>query len=72
MIAAGRPGPAMMSFLTEIIGLTEDQVTELRNVPRDYAVLPESTLAVLDGQGHDAIDAAPDLLTGKLTGFFSQ
>ena len=115
----------MMSFLTEIIGLTEGQVTELRNAPRDYdvmpivsatmpreaqaiaeadlpalaagvsvpvllilgsaspawarditgelaAVLPESTLAVLDGQGHEAIDAAPDLLTGRLAGFFSR
>src|SRR5437899_5413194 len=31
MIAAGKPGPAMASFLTEIIGLTAGQVKELRN-----------------------------------------
>ena len=113
----------MASFLTEIIGLTEEQVIELRNAPRDYdvmpivsatmrreaqaiadtdlrvlaaavlvpvllilgsqspawarditgtlaAVLPRSTLAVLDGQGHDAIDSAPELLASELAGFF--
>ncbi len=123
MIAAGQPGPAMASFLTEIIGLSEEQVIELRNAPRDYDVmpivsatmpregqaiagadlpalaagvpvpvllilgsaspawahditgelaagLPESTLAVLDGQGHDAIDSAPGLLASELAGFF--
>ena len=123
MIAAGRPGPAMASFLTEIIGLTEEQVIELRNAPRGYDVmpivsatmpreaqaiagaglpvlaagvlvpvllilgaaspawahditaelaegLPDAALAVLDGQGHDAIDAAPGLLANELAGFF--
>ena len=34
------------------------------------AVLPQSTLAVLDGQGHDAIDSAPELLADRLAGFF--
>ena len=122
MIAAGRPGPAMMSFLTEIIGLTAEQVSELRNAPRRYdilptvsatmpregqvladldlsalatdvpvllilgsaspawarevtgelaAILPRSTLAVLDGQGHDAISSAPAELMGALGEFFS-
>ena len=123
MIAAGQPRPAMASFLTEIIGLTEEQVIDLRNAPRDYDVmpivsatmpregqaiadadlpslaasvpvpvllilgsaspawahditgelaagLPDSTLAVLDGQGHDAIDSAPELLASELAGFF--
>jgi pimeloyl-ACP methyl ester carboxylesterase len=123
MIAAGRPGPAMASFLTEIIGLTEDQVNELRNAPSSYdvmpivsatmpregqaiadvvltalaakvsvpvllllgsarpgwarditndlaAAMPQSTLAVLDGQGHEAIESAPGLLTDRLAGFF--
>ena len=111
----------MMSFLTEIIGLTEAQVSELRNAPRSYdvmpiasatmpreaqaiadtdltalaaevpvllilgsqspawardltgslaAALPQSTLAVLDGQGHDAIETAPGLLASQLAGFF--
>ncbi len=32
--------------------------------------LPQSTLAVVDGQGHDAIDSAPELLADRLAGFF--
>ena len=123
MIAAGQPGRAMASFLTETIGLTEAQVSELRNAPRSYdvmpivsatmpreaqaiadtdltvlaaaipvpvllilgaqspawahditrdlaAALPQSTLAVLDGQGHEAIETAPGLLVSQLAGFF--
>jgi pimeloyl-ACP methyl ester carboxylesterase len=38
-IAAGQPGPAMASFLTEIIGLSADQVNELRNSPGTGDVL---------------------------------
>jgi pimeloyl-ACP methyl ester carboxylesterase len=34
------------------------------------AVLPQSTLAVLDGQGHEAIETAPGLLVSQLAGFF--
>jgi pimeloyl-ACP methyl ester carboxylesterase len=123
MIAGGKPGRAMVSFLIEIVDLTEDQVNELRNAPRGYdvmpivsatmprearalaavdlkalaaavpapvllilgsqspawahditgelaAVLPESTLAVLDGEGHAATDSAPELLANQLAGFF--
>ena len=41
-------------------------------MPREAlaAVLPDRTLAVLDGQGHDALDAAPVTLAGALDGFF--
>jgi pimeloyl-ACP methyl ester carboxylesterase len=35
------------------------------------AALKHETLAVLDGQGHDAINQAPLLLIDQLTGFFS-
>jgi hypothetical protein len=35
------------------------------------AVLVHKTLAVLDGQGHDAIDRAPELVVTQLAGFFS-
>ncbi|MFY9933658.1 MAG: alpha/beta hydrolase [Streptosporangiaceae bacterium] len=40
LIAAGKPGPAMISFLTEVVGLSDTQISELRNAPRDYDVLP--------------------------------
>ena len=32
--------------------------------------LKHETLAVLDGQGHDAINQAPELLVTRLAGFF--
>ncbi|MFZ0078056.1 MAG: alpha/beta hydrolase, partial [Trebonia sp.] len=123
MIADGKPGRAMMSFLREIIGLSAARMDELRNAPRGYdvlpivsatmpreaqalatvdlkalaaavpvpvllilgsaspawargitedltAVLPRSTLAVLDGQGHEATESAPELLASRLAGFF--
>ena len=40
------------------------------DITRDLAgALPRSTLAVLDGQGHDAISQAPELLVTQLTAF---
>jgi len=122
MIEAGQPGRAMMTFLTEIIGLTAEEVAALRDAPRGYDVMPivsatmpgeskalsdvdlkalaagidvpvllilgsaspawardltaevaaaltHETLAVLDGQGHDAINQAPELLVTQLTAF---
>ncbi len=124
MIAAGQPGRAMMTFLTEIIGLSAEEVAAMRDVPRGYDVMPivsatmpresealstvdlkalaakveipvllllgsaspawaqdlttevagaltHKTLAVLDGQGHDAINQAPELLVTRLAEFFS-
>jgi pimeloyl-ACP methyl ester carboxylesterase len=123
MITDGRPGPAMISFLREIIGLPAARIDELRNAPRGYdvlsivsatmpreaqalatvdlpalaaavpvpvllilgaqspawakeiagdlaAVLPQSALAVLDGQGLEATETAPELLASQLAGFF--
>jgi hypothetical protein len=35
------------------------------------AVLTHKTLAVLDGQGHDAINLAPELLVSQPVRFFS-
>jgi len=123
MSEAGQPGRAMMTFLTEIIGLTAEEVAALRDAPRGYDVMPivsatmpreskalsdvdlkalaagidvpvllilgsaspawardltaevaaaltHETLAVLDGQGHDAINQAPELLVTQLTAFF--
>ena len=124
LIAAGKPGPAMISFLTEIIGLTMAQVSELRDtpgaqdvlpivsatLPREAgalasadplalagevtapvllllgetspawaadlthalsAALPQATLAVLPGHGHEAIDAAPGLIYRELAQFLA-
>jgi pimeloyl-ACP methyl ester carboxylesterase len=123
VIAAGQPGRAMFSFLTEIIGLSAAEVEALRDAPRGYDVMPivsatmpresealsivdieelatgveipvllllgsdspawaqditaeltralkHETLAVLDGQGHDAINQAPGLLVTRLAEFF--
>jgi pimeloyl-ACP methyl ester carboxylesterase len=39
MIAEGQTGRAMMSFLTEIIGLTTGRIDELRNAPPSYDVM---------------------------------
>jgi pimeloyl-ACP methyl ester carboxylesterase len=122
MVEAGKPGRAMMSFLTEIIGLTGEQVDGLRNAPPSYDIMPivsatlprealalasadltalagavavpvllilgdasppwageitreltaalsESKVAVLPGQGHLAVDSAPELLARALTEF---
>jgi pimeloyl-ACP methyl ester carboxylesterase len=124
LVATGRPGPAMISFLTEIIGLTMTQISELRNtpgaqdvlpivsatLPREAealasanpvalaagvsapvllllgeaspawaadlthalnAALPQATLAVLPGCGHEAIDAAPGLICRELAQFLA-
>jgi pimeloyl-ACP methyl ester carboxylesterase len=122
LVAKGRPGPAMISFLTEVIGLTRAQVSELRDAPgaQDVlpivsatlpregealasadplalaagvtapvllllgeaspgwaaditralsAALPQATLAVLPGYGHEAIDGAPGLIYRQLLHF---
>jgi len=122
LVAKGRPGPAMISFLTEVIGLTMVQVSELRDAPgaQDVlpivsatlpregealasadplalaagvtapvllllgevspawaadlthalsAALPQATLAVLPGYGHEAIDGAPGLIYRQLLHF---
>jgi len=124
MVNNGRPGQAMSSFLTEIIGLSPEQVQELRYAPRAYDVLPivsatlpreglalasvdlsknaklvkgpvllllgdqspawaseithalsttlaDAKLVILPGQGHGAIDSAPDLIVAALQRFFA-
>jgi pimeloyl-ACP methyl ester carboxylesterase len=39
-IAAGQPGPAMFTFLTEVVGLTREQIEGLRDQPGARDVLP--------------------------------
>jgi pimeloyl-ACP methyl ester carboxylesterase len=39
-IAAGQPGPAMFTFLTEVVGLTREQIEGLRGQPGAQDVLP--------------------------------
>ena len=123
LIAEGRVGRAMVSFLTEIIGLTREQIEELKAAPLAYdifsvvtatlpreaealtgvdlpgaarmvtcpallllgatspawagditrelaAALPAAELVVLPGQGHEAVDSAPELVVRELAGFF--
>lgn len=124
MVTSGRPGQAMSSFLTEIIGLSSDQVQELRVAPRAYdaleivsatlpregraltsvdllanaqlvtsparlllgdrspawaseithllsAALADASLTILPGQGHEAIQLAPELIVRTLQRFFA-
>jgi len=124
LAAGSQPGRAMISFLTEIIGLSMAQVSELRNapgaqdvlpivsatLPREAealasadplalagdvtspvllllgeaspgwaadithaldATLPQVTLAVLPGVGHEATDTAPGLIYSELLHFLS-
>lgn len=39
-IAAGQPGPAMVTFLTEVVGLTREQIEGFRGLPGAQDVLP--------------------------------
>jgi pimeloyl-ACP methyl ester carboxylesterase len=39
MVAEGNAGRAMVSFLTEILGLSADQIEELRSAPMTYDIL---------------------------------
>ncbi len=124
LMAAGKVGQAMVGFLTEIIGLTHEEVEELRNAPQAYDILsvasatlpregrallhvdlstsgvgvtcpallllgerspdwaqmntgetagaiPDSRIVNLPGQGHEAVDQAPDLVVDQLAHFFS-
>ena len=124
LVVEGRSGKAMVSFLVEIIGLTTEEVEDLRRTPPAYDILsvlsrtlprearallgvdvatvasraktpalfllgerspewahvitrqaakkmPISTVTVLAGLGHEAIDAAPALVTDALARFFN-
>ena len=71
MIADGKPGPAMMSFLREIIGLSAARIDELRNARRGYdalaivsATMPREAqaLATVDLQALAAAVTVPVLL----------
>jgi len=123
LIAEGKPGRAMFSFVTEIVGLTPEQFEGYRAAPGAGDVLPivsatmareakalmtvdlpalaarvelpvlmllgatsppwageitgalaaalaDSAVVALPGQGHDAIELAPDLVAGELSRFF--
>ncbi len=125
LIGEGRVGRAMVSFLSEIIGLTGEQIQELKAAPLAYdlisvvtatlpreaealtsvdlpgaarqvtcpallllgaaspawaaditrelaAALPAAELVVLPGQGHEAVDSAPELVVSELDRFFGE
>lgn len=124
MVAAGEPGRAMFSFLTEVIGIAPQTVAAMRDTPvaeesldivaaslvreaaalttvdlgrlarqvaqpvllllgtdspswahtitrRLVAALSDSTLAILDGLGHEGVDTDPQRVTDELTAFLS-
>jgi pimeloyl-ACP methyl ester carboxylesterase len=66
LVAEGRPGRAMISFLTEIIGLTMAQVNELRDTPGAQDVLPIVS-ATLPREAEALASADPLALAGEVT-----
>jgi pimeloyl-ACP methyl ester carboxylesterase len=56
-IEAGQPGPAMFTFLTEVVGLTREQIEGFRGLPGAGDVLPivAATLA-REAEGLAAVD----------------
>ena len=66
LVADGRPGPAMISFLTEIIGLTMAQVSELRDTPGAQDVLPIVS-ATLPREAEALASADPLALAADVT-----
>lgn len=125
MVHAEEPGRAMVSFLTEVIGVPWETVVAMRDTPvaeasldivaatlvreaealttvdldrlarqvaqpamlllgaaspewahaitrRLRRALPQTTLRVLDGLGHEGVDTNPERVTEELTAFFSR
>ena len=66
LVAGGRPGPAMISFLTEVIGLTMAQVNDLRNTPGAQDVLPIVS-ATMPREGEALASADPPALAARVT-----
>ena len=66
LVATGRPGPAMISFLTEVIGLNMTQVSELRDAPGAQDVLPIVT-ATLPREAEALASADPVTLAAGVT-----
>jgi pimeloyl-ACP methyl ester carboxylesterase len=66
LVADGRPGRAMISFLTEIIGLTMAQVDELRDTPGAQDVLPIVS-ATLPREAGALASAGPLALAGDVS-----
>jgi pimeloyl-ACP methyl ester carboxylesterase len=63
-LAAAVRVPAMLILGSQTPAWAADITRELQ------AALPDSTLAMLDGEGHEAIDTAPALITSLLLKFF--
>ena len=64
-LAAAVDVPVLLLLGSTSPAWAHDITTELSGV------LTHKTLAVLDGQGHDAISLAPELLVARLAPFFS-
>ncbi len=66
MVGAGKPGRAMVSFLTEIIGLSGEEVEELKNAPPAYDILSVLT-ATLPREGTALLTADPARSASSVT-----
>jgi pimeloyl-ACP methyl ester carboxylesterase len=64
-LAAGVEVPVLLILGSASPAWAQDLTAEVA------AALTHKTLAVLDGQGHDAISRAPELLLSQLAEFFS-
>jgi pimeloyl-ACP methyl ester carboxylesterase len=67
MVAEGKPGRAMVTFLTEVVGLTQDQVTELRD-----AAPVEDVLAIVSRTMAREADALSTLDLAQLAAAVNQ
>jgi pimeloyl-ACP methyl ester carboxylesterase len=67
LVAAGRAGKAMVSFLTEIIGLTPDEVDDLKNAPQPYDILSVLS-ATLPREGRALLGLDLVTVAGGVTG----
>jgi pimeloyl-ACP methyl ester carboxylesterase len=64
LIAAGKPGRAMFSFVTEIVGLTAKQFEEYRAAPAAYDILPIVSATMLR-EARALVKVDPDALAEK-------
>jgi pimeloyl-ACP methyl ester carboxylesterase len=71
---AYRPDPAAFASMTVptlLVAGSESDAPERRGTEIVHALLPQSTVVVLDGQGHGATLTAPELLAAEIARFLT-